>query len=473
MADIFEQMNQMFLGNIKKDAMRNSILSNKKDVLESDRLKKEIETFAKEDVVFNQNKKEMQKMLMKKYIAFLDANEEEIFESFGLDFINFEKLERIALFVKYNKNLNASELIKKIKNFNDITLEELIAKEYAIQASLVTLSESVKKTSINWTSLVFKSAVLLTTAKVVKAIKYDYLSYNIAYFDKNNKPKKVFINKKIHLSMNGFCFVDKNQLTIEKLADYLHKNYFKFNKELALNEIIDNEISSYSCIVTDTINFVYDEYTKLILGEKYLEYISNRVSNLIDVTFQSVTLDVFLHRKVLMPKSGILLLVKNDKGIESILLKEVYKFNTNHFVAITKYKDGKEISNVFTLNEECFTHNIYWVYKKEIEFRTIDYIIHFLDSMDIDEEFDDMKYEVISPTYWKYRNRGYKSENDKTDYKGVVIKREFEIEIAPFIRKIDGVASNEAKSLAKKLGVILEDGHTIVKPHIRHYNKQK
>ena len=68
MADIFEQMNQMFLGNIKKDAMRNSILSNKKDVLESDRLKKEIETFAKEDVVFNQNKKEMQKMLMKKLL---------------------------------------------------------------------------------------------------------------------------------------------------------------------------------------------------------------------------------------------------------------------------------------------------------------------------------------------------------------------------------------------------------------------
>ena len=42
-----------------------------------------------------------------------------------------------------------------------------------------------------------------------------------------------------------------------------------------------------------------------------------------------------------------------------------------------------------------------------------------------------------------------------------------------YIRKIDGVASNEAKSLAKKLGVILEDGHTIVKPHTRHYNKQK
>lgn len=89
------------------------------------------------------------------------------------------------------------------------------------------------------------------------------------------------------------------------------------------------------------------------------------------------------------------------------------------------------------------------------------------------KEFNGIKYDVISPKYWKYRDRGYKSENDEMDHKGVVIKREFEVEIAPFIRKINGEASKEAKDLAKKLGVILEDGHTIVKPHTRHYNKQK
>ena len=83
------------------------------------------------------------------------------------------------------------------------------------------------------------------------------------------------------------------------------------------------------------------------------------------------------------------------------------------------------------------------------------------------------EYDVISPTYWKYRNNGYVASGDKLNDKGLVIKREFQIDIAPFLRKVNNEASSEAKKLAISLGVELEKGYTIVKPHTRTYNKIK
>ena len=102
-----------------------------------------------------------------------------------------------------------------------------------------------------------------------------------------------------------------------------------------------------------------------------------------------------------------------------------------------------------------------------------DYLMDFFNSEEYSEYLPKLNYEAIAPTYWKYRNRGYKSENDTLNDKGVVVKREFKIEIAPFIRKIKGQPSNDAIKLSKQLGVILEDGYTIVKPHTRTYNSSQ
>lgn len=55
----------------------------------------------------------------------------------------------------------------------------------------------------------------------------------------------------------------------------------------------------------------------------------------------------------------------------------------------------------------------------------------------------------------------------------MVIKREFEVGIAPYIRKINGNSSVEADNLAKKLGIDLEEGYTVVKEHKRVYNRVK
>ena len=83
-----------------------------------------------------------------------------------------------------------------------------------------------------------------------------------------------------------------------------------------------------------------------------------------------------------------------------------------------------------------------------------------------------MYYDVISPVYWKYRDKGYTTENDVLSKdKNLILKREFEIDIAPFLRKINGTPSQEALTLARKLSIDLKDRYTIVKPHKRTYNK--
>lgn len=138
--------------------------------------------------------------------------------------------------------------------------------------------------------------------------------------------------------------------------------------------------------------------------------------------------------------------------------------------------------NVFILNSnyineyQCFYDYKYYNQKN----KTLEYIADFFeieqlfDNENTNENIKDnnLEYDVISPSYWKYRNNNYISENDIVDNKGVVIKREFEVKIAPFIRKINSEASLEARNLAKKLCVKLEEGHTIVKPHVRTYKKR-
>ena len=101
------------------------------------------------------------------------------------------------------------------------------------------------------------------------------------------------------------------------------------------------------------------------------------------------------------------------------------KFDKNNLVSITRFKDGKELVNVLVLSQDAKGYMPYYSYTKERNednLLAIEYIIHFLNvakgsvinEKNIFRSNDTfLNYEVISPTYWKYRDRDYKSENDK------------------------------------------------------------
>lgn len=466
-------MNSSFLTNMM--SRMESIASSKDDVLNKKDVKELIDLVIKQNISYSSDKKEMQKTAVKSYLSFINRLEDEIFESIGVNF-KFKSIEKVALYAKYGKNVTVGEFTKKIKKFDELLFQDLIVQENYINLCIqMIFSSSTEYVDNDENSVkVFMKQVLLLkgTIEVIKCIRYNYITYDIDYFDTNNKPKKVFNNKHLFIANDGFYCINKHYINIENIAHYLDERYFKENKVLSIKEMV-SALYEYFTWIRFNIDKVNDAYNKLILGEKYLEYAGNRTTNILDTLKHIIPLDIFFHRKVLMPKSGVMLLLQDDDCIEAILLKEIFKFEVNHFVIITRFKDGTELVNSIPLVKSKLNRAIYMFYKEENNFNSLNYVTHFFTGTAKYTPDKELKYEVISPQYWKYRNRGYKSDNDEINLKGMVVKREFEIEIAPFIRKINGEASKEAKDLADKLGLILEKGYTIVKPHTRTYNKQK
>ena len=468
----------------------------KENLLNQASFKKVFEGINNAYIRYDADKKKMQKIIMKEYINFIRKHEEEVFDTLGV-FLGNKEIEKVILFTRYNKNLDYNELLKVIKKTDKLNLVNLIMYQQSVIKSKTEVTfptklkngdisddfmSNFKRLGIDRNTIKKQLDILSATINMIKAVKYNYNNTFITYFDKNNKDKKVFVSKKLCLINNDYYFVGNNEITAQDFIDYLKENH-KLKSKYTERELWE-EVNAYIGFIKQNNEIVDDEYTKLILDEKYKTYISNRIDKPTSVYKGNVDISAFTCRKVLMPKNGILLLVKDNKMVESILLKEVFKFNRNNFVAITKFKDGKELTNVIVLSQDTKGYVPFYTYTKErCEGNPIalEYVLHFLNiakgsvinEKHIFRNDTFLNYEVISPTYWKYRDRDYKSENDEIDHRGIVVKREFEIEIAPFIRKIQGKASNEAKSLAKKLGVVLKDGHTIVKPHTRHYNKQK
>lgn len=200
--------------------------------------------------------------------------------------------------------------------------------------------------------------------------------------------------------------------------------------------------------------------------------------NLADTNFEFYrTTSLWLtKRNVLLPNKGIILLI-NDTMIESIKLKEIHEDVINYMEVKVQY--NKPIREVQTyimplMNEKMPISFIYKIDRKLGNTADVaDYIGHFLGTGIDGETPSGIKpYEVISPTYWKYRDHNYMSPKDHESLrKGVKLKREYTVDVSAHLRK--GNPSREAKDLADTLCIELPKGYTIVREHFRTYNKTK
>lgn len=173
--------------------------------------------------------------------------------------------------------------------------------------------------------------------------------------------------------------------------------------------------------------------------------------------------DLFKQRKVLLPTNGVILKSLNKSSdLESALLNEFSTSYGLYIVGIARYKTGFEIP--FTIPVHIKGNYLAYVPFPDDVFGLI-YDFYGIKSCD-------KEYEVISPYYWKYRNENYETKEEKElRLSGVKVKKEYEIKINSFVRKIKGHPSNEALSLARKLFIELEPNTTIVREHTRVYNK--
>lgn len=430
------------------------------------------------------NDKEFYKALFKIMDEYLEEADEVVFNKLGL-FMDLPILTKVILFLKYRETSNYRDKIKMIKELSKgVTLDMLLLYEKYIIDELNFLADH--STNHNKTNIltafkysdsidedIFRAHLLLfkNTALILKCVLFNYHKRELMFVE-DGKPKyKIVPIKNIYTFDYEFKIgADINPNELVSLLKLLEKD-----KNEIIYSVTPNVAGAILCAYFKE-NLIHDDYNKYLLDKTYHEKVSNRISRFLDSNSFMLSSNFIMKRKVLIPKNGVIILVENEESpIQSILLSEKEMLGYNNLYFITRYKDGTEVINSIILNTE-FTYNA-TVYGNVIEFdnnyfNTLSYLLDFLG---INPQTKDklLKYNVISPRYWKYRHNGYVSNNDKVDSRGVVIKREFEIEIAPFLRRINGEPSTEAITLANKLGVILEKGYTIVKPHTRTYNKLK
>lgn len=446
--------------------------------------KEELQFYLSKVMIKTNNDKDFFKELFKVMDSYLNSIvNEEVFNKLGL-YIDIPIITKTILFLKYRKTSNYRDKIKMIKELtNDLTLENLLFYEKYISDEQSSFEEKladskkynhlkVSKESEISKEYVLKEHFLLfkNTILLLKCVLFNYHKRELILVE-NGKPKYKIVPIKNIYALDKTFKVDTG-INLDYLIFLLNLMEKKIGK---LIYHIDENITAMllnTCLL-DTLN--KDDYNKFLLDKCYYEKVDIKGSTTSIYSF-SISSTIFLQRKVLVPKNGLIILVEDEKStIESILLSEQEFANYNHLYFVTRYKDGVEIINSVILSKD-FIYNAN-IHVKDIEFdnkcqSTIAYIGKVLD-LPMQYDNSKLKYNVISPQYWKYRNKNYISSNDKVDNKGVVVKREFKIEIAPFLRKINGEPSKDSLKLANKLGVILKKGYTIVKPHTRTYNKVK
>lgn len=422
------------------------------------------------------NDKDFLKKVFKSYDKSIEYFNEDSFNNLT-KFIDCREIEKIILALKYKTGLNYREKCKIIKELTkDFTTEFFFSLENIVLSywnanfvqGLVTPEYSAKLEE----NFIEQFSILMNTITLIKCVKYDYYKANVIEFFKDGSFKKTIVkNKMLGCAGPIFMVIDINKIDDEDIFDCVQQ----LECSVSTREEKLFYTTYFACLIAmDTVT--EDLYSKIVLKEDYRDTVNNRICNTKEISMLKFNMHDFLRRKILLPKDGVILLIKDNPIIESILLKERICNDINNLIIVTRYKNGREIITTLMIKESEYLGdvrplNIYSVEEHLDISTTLDYVTSFFEIYDKDYYKYDVNYEVIAPYYWKYRDKEYKSSNDVVDHRGVIIKREYSVEIAPFVRKINGTPGKDAIELSKKLGIILEDGYTIVRPHIRTYNK--
>lgn len=435
------------------------------------------------------NDKEFFKLVFKLMDSYLNEAEDIVFSRIDI-YTKIDFLSKVILFLKYKKDLNYKEKIKMIKSLCEgVTLEDLlICEKYVLntieyfaihdiplQKNMFLCSDIIENIKDETDRNIFRAQLSLfkNAIEIIKCVLFNGHKKELMFVE-NGVPKYKIVPIKTIYNFD-FEFKISPEINVNELMKLL-KIYEKDKKQLIYD--INSETAGIllNAYLKDDLRI--DAYNKCLLDKSYNTVISNRLDSFLNTNSYKINSYLFMTRKILIPKNGVILLIENEESpIESILLSEKSMGSINNIYFVTRYKDGTEVINSVMLNKNMLYNATIFGGFAEFEdnfFNTLAYVLKFLEVNSVkDDNYHSLKFSVISPSYWKYRDKNYKSENDVVNNKGVVVKREFEIEIAPFVRKIKGEPSLNALKLADKLGIILEEHHTIVKPHKRTYNKVK
>lgn len=316
----------------------------------------------------------------------------------------------------------------------------------------------------------YKSCALLSKISLYSVIiNNDLLNYKIDYMldDKNKKDYRIVKDlKRENISLAKGLYDVPIFLTTKDAR--LFKNSLSSNK-LTMSEI-RGYMNTYTVLLFQSLTeivFFKDEY------KKYFNFqYDYDIKKLYKKKIFSIDHNVIKLRKVLPPKGGIVLKIKDDDDIESIYFNEKEDLNNRAIGGVVRYTDGTEEDFIFILNSLVSSSIFCTCSEKVFIALLLFYEVEYEIFNKVLNKYGKIDFEVLSPYYWRYRKNNYETNKEKKQrLEGKKIKREFTVNISSFIRKIKGNPSKEAQELAEKLCVKLNPNHTIVKEHQRTYNK--
>ena len=381
------------------------------------------------------------------------------------------EIDKLVLNIYSSKDINYKSIEKNLINlYKKFGLMNMI-KLYVVSTNQILdsylfnkcVDHSKRVTILDNTELYYKSCGLISNITMFSIIlANDLLSSKIEYVAKGETDYKFIKNLK------------KEKISLAKglynIPVLLSSKETEFVRAINDEMIFKDYMNTYTVLLFQTFSellFFKEEYNKYF--EFNYEYSTTRIDRR---RIFSIDHNVVKLRKVLPPKNGIVLKVKNDDNIEAIYFNEKEDVETRAICGVVKYKDGTEEDFVFLLNN-FVSASIYCSYAEKVFMALLlFYQVEYDNFYKVLNKYGKMDFEVLSPYYWKYRNSNYETKKEKElRLEGKKFKREYTVNISTFIRKIKGNASKEAQELAERLCVKLEPNHTIVREHSRTYNK--
>lgn len=344
------------------------------------------------------------------------------------------------------------EKVKYLKKIHDrFGIEELLygyiyCSNYMLNVQL-KIEDEIEITLEDWYEL-DKLILIQSTYLLCLIFNNDLLNYRIeGITDINGKYK---INKSIrkelisiHQGSTGhYLMTTKN---FDKCVDK-----FRFDIDKAV------QMSGTGFYYNIVLAMAYKDNFK-----NYFDFSNLYISNKIFL----IKVDELRDRKFLIPNKGVIIKITDEESeIESIYLNEVIIGDLMFIAGCVRYKDGEENNLSLPLNI-AKRIPIFCRCAEEV----MDYILVFY-KINKDNDLN-MKYEVISPYYWKYREYNYESNSERESrMSGDDNLTKKPVYISSYIRNITGNPSDSAKQLAKKMCINLKENQTIVTGHMRNYN---
>lgn len=401
------------------------------------------------------------------------ANEQYLFKNVDALGDMSKSLEKVMDLIYYTikdnslEEINISDLVTRAKTIIDFDYSEIIVIDYKVKMVLQYMCTEEEETAeYNSDQFIF----VKITNMLIDLIKQMMFTENdrvVKGFNLATGKVKHLLEKTRVLDIAGICVNYRTQNTVNAISTIATQTsesvYGIKGTEInvkQINELNDDILRANLAVdIFNDMNMVTDLINQ---QEEALSYPLNSLDdNLIipdsDNAQAVVGSRYFEQRKLITSSKGNLLLnLDESSSLESLLIKDTMLLDKYAFIMVVyRMRSGKEKSIAiplgcsFVVNDETCT-----IFQMLGDFYQI-------------EKNANLNYEVLSPYYWKYRNKKYRSLGDSL-VKGKLDREYKATEIYIHKSKL-GKPSDSAKTLAKKWHITLEEGETLVQTHIRHY----